>query len=460
MAIGRWPAPMTSRMTPPTPVFAPPKGSIADGWLCVSAFTAIVVPARSMTMPALPTNALRTNGASIASVAFAELAEKWRNRLPPSRSILRAERLVRAVLAPRLRERLELDVGRVAAERVEVVDDRVELGRVERHAALDVEREPASWSSSRIGIVAAAVSVERSVNHGSTSPSVAFSMTWFERSFVASRSSRRSSSSPTTSKRRPEAAPLSSICSRRADSSSAVAVGSVTPGRGVVSTARADGTVHVPDWSSGSTRSSSRRCRSPGSSGAPTKYTSATSMLVTAVKPRACASASSVADAWVGAQCSDRETPRVNANATGLHRHDSQAREGCHRVVAAERRAKEKPGRNRTKRVSAHESVESGAHDTADLRAPRRVELHGGTGDRRPSDVQRTVAARGPAGRAAPRPLARRTRVPRPNASSPATSRGRSRRRRSSPRHCRGSRSPRTSGSASTTPVRTATAWR
>ena len=32
-------------MTPPTPVLAPPNGSTADGWLCVSALRAIVVPA-------------------------------------------------------------------------------------------------------------------------------------------------------------------------------------------------------------------------------------------------------------------------------------------------------------------------------------------------------------------------------------------------------------------------------
>ena len=43
-AIGLWPAPITSRMTPPTPVLAPPNGSTADGWLWVSAFSASVTP--------------------------------------------------------------------------------------------------------------------------------------------------------------------------------------------------------------------------------------------------------------------------------------------------------------------------------------------------------------------------------------------------------------------------------
>ena len=68
IAIGRWAAPSTSRITPPTPVLAPPNGSTADGWLWVSALSAIVVPGRYETMPALPTNADRTNGAAMASV--------------------------------------------------------------------------------------------------------------------------------------------------------------------------------------------------------------------------------------------------------------------------------------------------------------------------------------------------------------------------------------------------------
>jgi hypothetical protein len=39
-AIGRWAMPSTSRITPPTPVLAPPNGSTADGWLWVSALSA------------------------------------------------------------------------------------------------------------------------------------------------------------------------------------------------------------------------------------------------------------------------------------------------------------------------------------------------------------------------------------------------------------------------------------
>jgi hypothetical protein len=67
-AMGRWAMPNTSRMTPPTPVLAPPNGSTADGWLWVSALTASVVPAVNSTTPALPTNADLTNGAASASV--------------------------------------------------------------------------------------------------------------------------------------------------------------------------------------------------------------------------------------------------------------------------------------------------------------------------------------------------------------------------------------------------------
>ena len=64
-------------MTPPTPVLAPPNGSTADGWLWVSALRAIVVPAANETMPALPTNAERTNGAATVSVAARSIASRW-----------------------------------------------------------------------------------------------------------------------------------------------------------------------------------------------------------------------------------------------------------------------------------------------------------------------------------------------------------------------------------------------
>ena len=140
MAIGRCDVPITSRMTPPTPVLAPPNGSMADGWLCVSAFTASVVPGANETMPALPTNELRTNGASIESVA----SRSWRSSGAITRAVVGgdrgAERLVRAVLAPRLGEHLQLDLRRLAPRSAVVGDDRVQLGRVECQAAGDVQR--------------------------------------------------------------------------------------------------------------------------------------------------------------------------------------------------------------------------------------------------------------------------------------------------------------------------------
>ncbi len=126
--------PSTSRITPPTPVLAPPNGSTAEGWLCVSALTAIVVPAVNSTTPALPTKADLTNGASSVSV----LVRSWRINGSTVVTVVavvqidrRPERLVGAVLAPRLGEGLQLDVGRVAIELLEVLPDHVQFLEVE-----------------------------------------------------------------------------------------------------------------------------------------------------------------------------------------------------------------------------------------------------------------------------------------------------------------------------------------
>ena len=117
-AIGRWAAPITSRMTPPTPVLAPPNGSTADGWLWVSALSASVVPSANDTMPALPTNADRTNG-RVDGVGGGRAAGRAGDGsvVPSSVVMVGPERLVGAVLAPRLGQRLQLDVGRVATRR-------------------------------------------------------------------------------------------------------------------------------------------------------------------------------------------------------------------------------------------------------------------------------------------------------------------------------------------------------
>ena len=146
-AIGRWAMPSTSRITPPTPVFAPPNGSTADGWLWVSALSAIVVPAVNSMTPALPTNAERTNGASIESVHARSWASSGVTSTgpsgPPVVSIDRPERLVGAVLAPRLGERLDLDVGDLASEALVLVADHAEFLEVEIQGSLDVEGEQA-----------------------------------------------------------------------------------------------------------------------------------------------------------------------------------------------------------------------------------------------------------------------------------------------------------------------------
>ena len=148
-ATGRWAAPITSRMTPPTPVLAPPNGSTADGWLWVSALRATVVPSLNDTMPALPTNADRTNGAATVSVASRSWSSSDGSVGPVVDGDRGAERLVGAVLAPRLGQRLQLDVGRVAAGGLEVGLDGGELLRVEGQRPLDAER------GERVGVEAA-----------------------------------------------------------------------------------------------------------------------------------------------------------------------------------------------------------------------------------------------------------------------------------------------------------------
>jgi hypothetical protein len=67
--MGRAETPMTSRTTPPTPVLAPPNGSSADGWLCVSTLKAKSYASSKAMMPALSTKAERSHSGQIASVA-------------------------------------------------------------------------------------------------------------------------------------------------------------------------------------------------------------------------------------------------------------------------------------------------------------------------------------------------------------------------------------------------------
>ena len=61
-AIGCAETPNTSRITPPTPVFAPPNGSMAEGWLCVSTLKAISCVSVKRIMPALSLKAETSHG--------------------------------------------------------------------------------------------------------------------------------------------------------------------------------------------------------------------------------------------------------------------------------------------------------------------------------------------------------------------------------------------------------------
>ena len=127
-------------MTPPTPVLAPPNGSTADGWLWVSALRAIVVPVgeRDDAGVADERRPHERRGDGVGGVA--QQAEQRLHRSPSVVVMRGPERLVGAVLAPRLGERLELDVGRVAAGGAEVVADDGQLLGVEGERPLDAER--------------------------------------------------------------------------------------------------------------------------------------------------------------------------------------------------------------------------------------------------------------------------------------------------------------------------------
>src|SRR5207253_11223883 len=52
------PVPSGSRITPPSPVLAPPYGSIADGWLCVSTLKQTLYLSSKRTTPALSSKTL------------------------------------------------------------------------------------------------------------------------------------------------------------------------------------------------------------------------------------------------------------------------------------------------------------------------------------------------------------------------------------------------------------------
>ena len=69
----------------------------------------------------------------------AQLVHQRLDGLPVAVADESPERLVRTVLAPCLRQRLQLDVGGGPAGRAEVIDDGVQLGEVQRQSTLAVE---------------------------------------------------------------------------------------------------------------------------------------------------------------------------------------------------------------------------------------------------------------------------------------------------------------------------------
>ena len=137
------PVPSGSRITPPMPVPAPPYGSMADGWLCVSTLKQTLLRSSNRMTPALSLKTETHQGFFSSAVARMIVVL---SRLSIRRAVEindAAERLVDAVLGPGLRERFQLDVGRVAADLGEVVLDRVHLGEVQAQDALLADLEQA-----------------------------------------------------------------------------------------------------------------------------------------------------------------------------------------------------------------------------------------------------------------------------------------------------------------------------
>jgi len=90
LAIGRAPRPVpsTSRMTPPTPVPAPPNGSIADGRLCVSTLMHTESTSSNLMMPALSTNTLTQKSRSSVRVTWAIVdCSRFSITLPSKRTL-------------------------------------------------------------------------------------------------------------------------------------------------------------------------------------------------------------------------------------------------------------------------------------------------------------------------------------------------------------------------------------
>ncbi len=70
------PQPIMSRMQPPTPVAAPPYGSMAEGWLCVSTLKAIPYSSSNSMMPALSLKTEMHHGLFSLRVAAAMVSSR------------------------------------------------------------------------------------------------------------------------------------------------------------------------------------------------------------------------------------------------------------------------------------------------------------------------------------------------------------------------------------------------
>ena len=275
-AIGRWAAPSTSRMTPPTPVLAPPNGSTADGWLWVSALRAIVVPGDER------------DDAGVADERRAHErrgdACRWRRaagragRPSPSAVVIAARNVLWAQCSLHVWASVSssTSVGSRPSGGEVVADDGQLLGVEGQRRARRRGGPGASSSRPRTAIDLDGRGRRRSRGAGraSAGPVVQCSMIGLatrRRSSVsvvrAGRAARCAGRWPRRSRRRRAGG-------RRGRTASAAP--SVTPGCSVISMPSPSGTSHVPVCSSGSARNAPSRSRPASSRSPSTNTTSAT----------------------------------------------------------------------------------------------------------------------------------------------------------------------------------------
>ena len=142
------PVPIGSRITPPRPVLAPPYGSKAEGWLCVSTLKTTLYCSSKRTTPALSRKTLTHQSSSPASRRIFSVAAKIvsrsmfsnrRSAVPVAVANPASQGLVAAMLAPRLGDRFQFDVARVAAERAEMGLDGLHLDQRQVELAFEAQ---------------------------------------------------------------------------------------------------------------------------------------------------------------------------------------------------------------------------------------------------------------------------------------------------------------------------------